>query len=154
MAGVKEFFTPQKKCSDESIFDFVQRRFGLEVAQFAIDPMCRGICAGDARSISAKAFVAGPMFELEQNFGSVFRGLLKRKIKGMSPKPSTSDSKLVQRAREEKWNVWSLEGGLETMISQLSNKLQKDGVAIKMSETSLIGHISVLIFRKLAALLL
>jgi oxygen-dependent protoporphyrinogen oxidase len=28
LAGVKEFFTTQKKCPDESIYDFVQRRFG------------------------------------------------------------------------------------------------------------------------------
>jgi hypothetical protein len=54
--------------------------------------MVRGICAGDAKAISAKAFVAGPMFNLEQDFGSVFRGLFKRKIKGLSPKPYNSDS--------------------------------------------------------------
>ena len=54
--------------------------------------MVRGICAGDAKAISAKAFVAGPMFNLEQDFGSVFRGLFKRKIKGLSPKPFNSDS--------------------------------------------------------------
>ena len=66
--------------------------FRPEVAKFAIDPMVRGICAGDAKSISAKAFVAGPMFNLEQDFGSVFRGLFKRKIKGLSPKPFKSDS--------------------------------------------------------------
>ena len=54
--------------------------------------MVRGICAGDAKAISAKAFVAGPMFNLEQDFGSVFRGLIKRKIKGLSPKPVNSDS--------------------------------------------------------------
>jgi len=134
LAGVKEFFTTQKKCPDESIYDFVQRRFGSDVAKFAIDPMVRGICAGDAKSISAKAFVAGPMFNLEQDFGSVFRGLFKRKIKGLSPKPFNSDSKLVQKARDEKWNVWSLEGGLETLTSKLSQRLQKDGVIIKMSE--------------------
>ena len=66
--------------------------FRSEVAKFAIDPMVRGICAGDAKAISAKAFVAGPMFNLEQDFGSVFRGLFKRKIKGLSPKPFNSDS--------------------------------------------------------------
>ena len=94
LAGIKEFFTPQKQVQDESIFDFVARRFGPDVAQYAIDPMVRGICAGDARSISAKSFVAGPMFNLEQNYGSVFRGMLKRKLRGESPKivPSTSVS--------------------------------------------------------------
>ena len=94
LAGIKEILTPQKQIQDESIFDFVARRFGPDVAQYAIDPMVRGICAGDAKSISAKSFVAGPMFNLEQNYGSVFRGMLKRKLKGESPKivPSKSVS--------------------------------------------------------------
>ena len=35
-AGIKEFFTPQKRTQDESIFDFVSRRFGADVAQYAI----------------------------------------------------------------------------------------------------------------------
>jgi len=136
LAGVKEFFTAQKKCPDESIYDFVERRFGSEVAKFAIDPMVRGICAGDAKAISAKSFVAGPIFNLEQDFGSVFRGLMKRKIMGLSPKPFTSNSKLVQKAKDEKWNVWTLEGGLETLITKLSQRLQNDGVTIKMSDTA------------------
>ena len=41
--------------------------------------------------------------------------------------------KLVQKAKDEKWNVWTLEGGLETLTSKLSQRLQKDGVTIKMS---------------------
>ena len=94
-----EIWTPQKQIQDESIFDFVARRFGPDVAQYAIDPMVRGICAGDAKSISAKSFVAGPMFNLEQNYGSVFRGMLKRKLKGESPKivPSKSVSIVFQQ---------------------------------------------------------
>ena len=91
-AGVKEFFTPQRICDDESLFDFVNRRFGSEVAQFAIDPMVRGICAGDSKQISAKAFVAGPLFNLEQEYGSIFRGMMKRKMMGKSPLPYQSKS--------------------------------------------------------------
>ena len=45
--------TPCKKCDDDSIYEFVKRRFGRDLADFAIDPMVRGICAGDARQISA-----------------------------------------------------------------------------------------------------
>ncbi len=161
-AGIKEFFTPQKKITDdESLFDFVERRFGHEVAKYAIDPMVRGICAGDARSISAKSFVAGPLFHLEQEYGSIFRGLVKRKLKGQSPKIYSSNSvgsnycsrifghhlaklglifsefshsqPLVQRARGEKWNVWTIEGGLETIITTLKERLERDGVQIQMS---------------------
>ena len=92
LSGLKDLLTPQKVCEDESLFDFVSRRFGHHVAQYAIDPMVRGICAGNAKEISAKAFVAGPLFELEQEYGGIFKGLLKRKLQGKSPKPYLSDS--------------------------------------------------------------
>ena len=75
MSGLKDIVTPQKVCEDESLFDFVSRRFGNHVAKFAIDPMVRGICAGNAKEISAKAFVAGPLFELEQEYGGIFKGM-------------------------------------------------------------------------------
>ena len=54
MSGIKDLMTPQKICQDESLFDFVSRRLGKDVAKYAIDPFVRGICAGDARTISAK----------------------------------------------------------------------------------------------------
>ena len=54
MSGIKDLMTPQKICQDESLFDFVSRRLGNDVAKYAIDPMIRGICAGDSRKISAK----------------------------------------------------------------------------------------------------
>ena len=38
------------------------RRFGDDVANFIIDPMVRGICAGDSREISAAAFILGPLY--------------------------------------------------------------------------------------------
>jgi oxygen-dependent protoporphyrinogen oxidase len=82
LAGLRDLMTGQKKCEDESIYDFVSRRLGPELAQFAIDPMVRGICAGDARSISANSFVAGPMFRLEQEYGGIFKGLFMRKLLG------------------------------------------------------------------------
>ena len=76
MAGLRDLFTRQKKCEDEPLFDFVARRFGHDVASYAIDPLVRGVCAGNARNISAKAFVAGPMFELEQKYGGIMKGMM------------------------------------------------------------------------------
>ncbi len=34
----------------------MKRRFGQDLADFAIDPMVRGICAGNAKEISAGVF--------------------------------------------------------------------------------------------------
>ena len=38
--------------------------------------------------------MAGPLFELEQEYGSIFGGMMKRKVKGKSPK--TEESKSVR----------------------------------------------------------
>ena len=36
--------------------------------------------------------MAGPLFELEQEYGSIFGGMMKRKVKGKSPKNEESKS--------------------------------------------------------------
>lgn len=55
----------KKVLNDESIYSFVERRFGRELADYAISPMICGICAGDAKEISVK-FLMKSLFELEQ----------------------------------------------------------------------------------------
>lgn len=63
-AGIKDIFTGKSKVplEDESIYDFVARRFGQEIADYAISPMICGICAGDAKEISVK-FLFKEVFE-------------------------------------------------------------------------------------------
>ena len=39
--------------------------------------------------------------------------------------------KIVEKSIKEKWNVWSLQGGLDTLTESLSSRLQSDGVEIK-----------------------
>ena len=53
-AAFRDLFTAKSTEDDESIFDFVSRRIGPDVAEYAIDPLVRGVCAGDAKEISVK----------------------------------------------------------------------------------------------------
>ena len=99
------------------------------MANFAIDPMVRGVCAGNAKEISAKSFVAGPLFKLEQEHGGILKGVLKNAIFNRKKKDE-SNCELVKQARSEKWNVWSLQGGMQTLVEALENKLKADGVKI------------------------
>ena len=66
VTGIQEVFAPPKYCEDCSAYELMERRFGRDYAEYLIDPMTRGICAGDAREISAEAFVLGPVFRREQ----------------------------------------------------------------------------------------
>jgi protoporphyrinogen/coproporphyrinogen III oxidase len=65
---------------DESVFDFVARRFGAEAARRAAAPALIGIYAGDASTIAARA--AFPRLgELEDQHGSVLRGMFRSRGK-------------------------------------------------------------------------
>lgn len=123
---------PAKICEDDTLFEFVSRRLGADIAQNLIDPMTRGICAGDAKQISAAAFVAGPLFQMEQESGGIVKHLIKTWfLKKKSPSEGTQESDLVRRAKSEKWGVWSLKGGLETFTQKWSQILQDQGIEIK-----------------------
>lgn len=47
-AGLKDIFTGRSKTplEDESLYDFFERRFGKELADYVISPVICGICAG------------------------------------------------------------------------------------------------------------
>ncbi|XP_063376877.1 protoporphyrinogen oxidase [Cydia fagiglandana] len=122
---------PKKEMKDDSIYNFVERRFGKEIADYAISPMICGICAGDAKEISVK-FLMKTLFEWEQSYGGVLKGFMKTMFK-----PSGEDilelSDLAKRAQEEKWNVYTIKGGLATFPSALYEHLKTNNVAIQMN---------------------
>lgn len=65
---------------DESMAGFLRRRFGREAFNKFLEPLMAGIFAGDAEKLSIRSTF--PMFvELEKQFGSIFAGLKKRRIK-------------------------------------------------------------------------
>lgn len=86
----------------ESIYDFTLRKFNKELADYVISPMIIGICAGDAREISANFLVKGrdstPFEQVE----------------------------LYKKAREERWTFYSLRGGLETLPNAISSSLSSN----------------------------
>jgi len=61
---------------DESVADFVRRKFGHEILEYLVSPFVSGVYAGDPESLSLKA--AFPSLEQwEREYGSVLRGAMK-----------------------------------------------------------------------------
>ncbi|KAF3429518.1 hypothetical protein E2986_01861 [Frieseomelitta varia] len=135
---------------DESIYSFVQRRFGKDVSEKMVAPILCGICGGDIHQLSAKSFMTN-IFETEQKYGSVFMGLVQKKFSNILNIKKEKETKLgntnktqkvvksnntslhlVERARKEKWSVWGLEGGFEKLPQTLAENITKRGVNIKM----------------------
>ncbi|BFZ00355.1 hypothetical protein BsWGS_03394 [Bradybaena similaris] len=106
-----------RRCNepDETVHSFVSRRFGREVADIAIDAMCRGIFAGDCRSLSVQACFP-PLHEMEQKHGSLVAGLLFG-----SKSPKVESSGLVREAMDGKWASWSLRYGLQQLTDAVAD---------------------------------
>lgn len=72
---LKESWKKRGDASDESIFAFFERRYSKAFAETFIDPMLKGIFAGDARVLSMRA--AFPKLKAwEEEHGSLLKGML------------------------------------------------------------------------------
>ena len=61
---------------EESIADFVRRKFGHEILEYLVSPFVSGVYAGDPEQLSLKA--AFPTLEeWERDYGSILRGAMK-----------------------------------------------------------------------------
>ena len=96
---LKALFSSDDATDHESIYDFTVRKFNKELADNVISPMVSGICAGDSKNISAKFLVKGSKSEqFEQN-------------------------DLYKKAQKERWNFYSLEGGIQALPNAIAEKL-------------------------------
>jgi oxygen-dependent protoporphyrinogen oxidase len=70
-----ELFVPRRRASaDESIAEFVGRRFGSEAVTYIAEPLLAGIHAGDVERLSMRALFPR-LVEAEEKTGSVIRSL-------------------------------------------------------------------------------
>jgi len=122
---LKEPFVAQRPASleDESVHSFFARRFGEEAALYGAGPMVSGVYAGDPRALSIRS--AFPrLWEAEGTAGSVVRGLLRRKKKGVGAttegEASGSTTKPAPRHRAR---TLTFSGGLYTLIETLQLEL-------------------------------
>jgi oxygen-dependent protoporphyrinogen oxidase len=112
---LREPFVARGREDDESLASFVERRFGREFLDYAVDPFVAGVYAGDPERLSVAA--AFPkLFELERKYGSVLKGAVAgrkdRKRKARRGEVSKQSAKL-----------FSFENGLSTLIDALSARL-------------------------------
>jgi protoporphyrinogen/coproporphyrinogen III oxidase len=94
--------------ADESVADFVRRKFSLQLLNHLVGPFVSGIYAGDPERLSIRS--AFPqLYEAEKTAGSIVRGMLRlaKTKKGPRERP------ILQSFRE----------GNETLVRALANKL-------------------------------
>jgi oxygen-dependent protoporphyrinogen oxidase len=98
-----------KSFDGETIASFVRRRAGIEVLETLADPFVSGVWAGNPEELELRATLP-KVYELEQNYGSVMRGLAKERGKlgkhdilsyrwGMGTLPARLEEVLKRRIR-------------------------------------------------------
>lgn len=104
-AVLRELFVAKGQKEDESIYDFAARRFSPKIAETFFDPLVLGIYAGDIRKLSIRSCFPA-LYHWEQEKGSVIKGLFS------SPKKAKG--------------LFTIKGGMETLIQTLQNRLDID----------------------------
>ncbi|CAG0920158.1 unnamed protein product [Notodromas monacha] len=118
---------PDPALEDDSLYNFATRHFGSKIADNGIDPLIRGITAGDCREISVSSLMA-PLFEGEKTHGSVVKAMLANSLSSSNTKidrQSMEWSKIFATAQARKWAIYSLKPGLETITERLTDELRK-----------------------------
>nr|XP_041577055.1 protoporphyrinogen oxidase isoform X3 [Taeniopygia guttata] len=115
-AVLRDLLTPAGTGPDESAHAFARRRFGPEVAELAVDSLCRGVFAGDSRALSVRSCFPA-LFQAERQRSSVLLGLALPPPHGVPAGVPTGEDQagLARRARAERWSQWSLRGGMESL---------------------------------------
>ena len=97
--------------TDESVADFVIRRLGKEILDYAVAPFVGGIYAGDPEKISLRSTFPR-LHALEREYGSVIGGMVKKMFDKSKSKSKSSRPKL-----------FSFRNGLKTLPEKLTKIL-------------------------------
>jgi len=128
---------------EESLAEFVDRKFGAEVLDYLVDPFISTIFVGDPDKMGMhSAFPA--LVEWEQSRGSVVRGAIRAyrskrddNTKSAAEGPSANDSNLKYgdlHVTDALPSLGSFKEGMGTLVASLARKLGEDlqfGVEVK-----------------------
>lgn len=117
--GLKEMRIQPLSDEDMDLQTYLTKRFGSEVHDRLLAPVIRGIYAGDTSGLSAK-YAIPSMWQMEKEYGSILKGLNKKK--GSGPKRS----------------IFTLKGGLQSLSDKISNE-SKSRIHCNATVTSISG---------------
>ena len=123
----------QPPAGEESLAEFVERKFGAEVLDYLVDPFISTVFSGDARKMGMQSAFPD-LVEWERSRGSVVRGALRAYRAKRDARPSTAGTaRGDDRAKHGGLHVTdalpalgSFKGGMATLAEKLAEKLGED----------------------------
>ena len=125
----ERFLLPKQTTEDESLADFVRRRFGSEALERIAQPMIGGIYTANPEKLSLRA--TQPRFlELEQKYGSV--------IKGLQEKSAIRNSQSEIGVSGARYSLFlSFKNGMQTLIDRLEKKIPPKSIRLNAKARTL-----------------
>ncbi len=125
-----ECLVPPGHMADESLADFVRRRFGRETLDRLVQPLVGGIYTSDPEKLSLAATM--PRFlDMERESGSLIRAAFQQRMKVKGPETSDTTSSGAR------YGLFAgLAGGMEDLVAALRTAVESDcsvrtGIRIK-----------------------
>lgn len=116
--AAEAFLPPRQEDTDESLADFVRRRFGQEALEKIVQPMVGGIYTSDPERLSMRATL--PRFvEMERTHGSLLRAVWNER-RGAAA--SESEDLIPSGARYGLFAT--LQGGMSDLLDALADRVQ------------------------------
>lgn len=119
-----EPFRKRGRNPHETLAEFVKRRLGRSILDYAVDPFIIGVYAGDPNRLVPK-YALPKLYNLEQNYGSFIKGTIKK-----AKEKKTDEEKKVTRG------VFSVKGGFSNLISALEQKIGTENILLGVSDIS------------------
>lgn len=107
------FIQPIAPDQEETAADFVRRRLGKEIYQYAINPLIGGIYAGDPEKLSLR-YAFPKLYALEQNHGGLIRGALAKIVAAKHSETPALKKRII-----------SFKNGLHELPEYLVNALEE-----------------------------
>lgn len=82
---LKEPWVAPMQSEDESLADFIERRLGTELLDYAADPFVSGIYAANPKHLSVR-WAFPKLYAMERQHGSLIRGFLKNRKQAVRPR--------------------------------------------------------------------
>ncbi len=119
--GLEIAVPPGPSTGDESLAGFLRRRFGTQAYERVLEPLMAGIYAGDAEQMSLRATFPR-FFELEQQHGSVVRGMMEAK----------KTAAAASSGQGRRTMFVSLRNGLGDLVTALTRRLTEQGAELRL----------------------
>ncbi len=112
-AGLEALVPPRRSGDDESIAQFVIRRFGRDAYDWLVEPLLSGIYAGDGAQLSLAATFP-QLMAIERDHGSILRAMIRRHA---GAEQSGSPTEFV-----------TISGGLAELVKAVARRLPEQAV--------------------------